>query len=433
MEQYNVLRQPTTKSNLHALTIILRHADTHLPQDKINCILSLLPEAERKLIPLPESKPTVSEVFAVATYASIVSTGSLGIMSLVPRLSGMNPHQIPSWAVDFTFSDEGNTLFRRQFPQGSRRGMILDWFCRPIQTNDADRAFKLYNFADYQRSWCRKYPRKRAQVILSHQEYRRITLTGLQFDTVREIAVVERGTMRNAEPLTAHIEQGAIDGFVPTSTSNVVSWVDTKLMDGVERTFQSIFQQRASHCDPYRRVGSLTQQISPQPGSDERRPAIRQCMINALFRQWDKCARPKDAKEIFGLNYPSLFKLVHQRYSEGNLTPQQGGGDRNDNESVDPHFDALHADLLKMYFETDSRDVSFFITAAGFIGLGSADLRQDDKIILPYGSRLPIAIRQLENGCWLFIGFLYVRGIMHEELWDCYPDIELAETRFVLE
>lgn len=37
--------------------------------------------------------------------------------------------------------------------------------------------------------------------------------------------------------------------------------------------------------------------------------------------------------------------------------------------------------------------LSFFITAAGLIGLGPADLNPDDKIVLCYGSHFPIALR----------------------------------------
>ncbi|KAJ5719352.1 hypothetical protein N7493_007807 [Penicillium malachiteum] len=82
-----------------------------------------------------------------------------------------------------------------------------------------------------------------------------------------------------------------------------------------------------------------------------------------------------------------------------------------------------------------TREASFFVTAAGFLGVGPADLKPDDKIVLFYGSRYPIALRRSlsQRSKWHFVGFVYVHGVMEGELWDCFPDMELTETEFWLE
>lgn len=155
-------------------------------------------------------------------------------------------------------------------------------------------------------------------------------------------------------------------------------------------------------------------------------------MINALFRQWDKFARPPNAKEIHGLSHRSFGKLAIQHYSSKSSFFNNPIQEPNNGKWIDSTVDLLHASILQMYLCMDSRGVSFFITAAGFVGLGPANMESNDSIVLPYGSRFPIVIRQSRKN-WLFVGFVYVRGIINKELWDCYSDLNLTETEFVLE
>ncbi|KAF7185358.1 Heterokaryon incompatibility protein 6, OR allele [Pseudocercospora fuligena] len=74
---------------------------------------------------------------------------------------------------------------------------------------------------------------------------------------------------------------------------------------------------------------------------------------------------------------------------------------------------------------------AFFVTTRGFLGLGPAGLKDDDVIVLPYGSNAPVALRQ-EGLDWRFLGFTHVRGIMEDELRKINPEIKFHEQTYVL-
>lgn len=59
---------------------------------------------------------------------------------------------------------------------------------------------------------------------------------------------------------------------------------------------------------------------------------------------------------------------------------------------------------------------SFFVTAAGRIGIGPSDTRLDDIVAVLPGSGVPFVIRSRENtGGWLIVGESYVDGLMGGE------------------
>ena len=96
------LRNKIKVPDLHSLSVNLAETSTQNPRDKVYFILSSLPEKEKILID-PDYEKSVSDVFAQATYASIASSGSLGILSLTPRLSTKRESDMPTWAVDLPF------------------------------------------------------------------------------------------------------------------------------------------------------------------------------------------------------------------------------------------------------------------------------------------------------------------------------------------
>jgi hypothetical protein len=60
------------------------------------------------------------------------------------------------------------------------------------------------------------------------------------------------------------------------------------------------------------------------------------------------------------------------------------------------------------------KDRRFFITAAGFMGLGPRCMKPEDIVVVVRGSDLPFILRKKVDGYWL-IGPAYVHGMMYGE------------------
>ncbi|KAI1082076.1 heterokaryon incompatibility protein-domain-containing protein [Whalleya microplaca] len=56
-----------------------------------------------------------------------------------------------------------------------------------------------------------------------------------------------------------------------------------------------------------------------------------------------------------------------------------------------------------------------FLSETGYVGLGPSDLESGDTIAIPYGSRVPFALRQQADDTYQLVGELYVHGIMDGE------------------
>lgn len=91
---------------------------------------------------------------------------------------------------------------------------------------------------------------------------------------------------------------------------------------------------------------------------------------------------------------------------------------------------------LGMYVKYNSHihgSCTVFVTATGFYGFGPPKMHMSDLVVLPYGSRFPMALRRSEDGMtWRLLGHVYVFGIMNGELVTKLPDLELQEREFIL-
>lgn len=409
MLNYSRMRVCKNEHNLHSLTAILRQTNTLDPRDKVYCVLASLSDMERALITVDYDK-SVSEVFSLATYASIASTGSLGILSLVPRLSSQKIGEMPTWTVDFTFPWEKQTIRTGKAEHRPLRYLtMVSEVMEVIQPQELYGLFQLFDFASTQQSWTHKNPKTTAEVFLNPYDPGKLVLTGLEFDSVQDIACVDTSVgLSKATPAEAIINYA-----VPSSTNSFLALFDLKNLNSKEREIHSSIRQRVSSISPYYRVVdfSLTYSSTQDLGT------VRLSRIATLFRAWDKAARPRKARPISEPSLaavPDIWRRFWSQVKQGDMI-------------------GMRASLFKFYMLLDTRGVSFFITAAGFVGLGPADLKPDDRIVLCYGSRFPVALRRSSNGNWQFVGFIYVRGIMDHELFDCFPNIMLKETRFILE
>ncbi|KAF2159825.1 hypothetical protein M409DRAFT_29635 [Zasmidium cellare ATCC 36951] len=70
------------------------------------------------------------------------------------------------------------------------------------------------------------------------------------------------------------------------------------------------------------------------------------------------------------------------------------------------------------------------VTKCGFLCCGPVTAEEHDVVILPYGSRHPMLLRRQAEDTYTFQSFLYVFGIMEEELIKTCPDLELEEMEF---
>jgi hypothetical protein len=77
--------------------------------------------------------------------------------------------------------------------------------------------------------------------------------------------------------------------------------------------------------------------------------------------------------------------------------------------SVNPEPSRCSARLLIML---DSR---LFTTSSGQLGLGPANMKPDDIIVVLFGGNTPFLLRPLANGQWNLVGRCYVHGIMRGE------------------
>ncbi|KAM0549480.1 hypothetical protein ACHAPJ_009466 [Fusarium lateritium] len=429
MRQYDILRYPTTDRNIYTLSLVLASSETRFPEDKIYCILSSLPEAERALITQPEFKPTVSEVFATATYASIATSGSLGILSLIPKSRTENTFGIPSWAVDFTFPQNKIPATKPTYiPQKGHRSRLWEKFSLPERISQPSSIYRLFNFAKFPKGWCQKHPQTIARARLDGGYHHKLVLTGLEFDGVHKVAELALPSGITASEVGFGIGYGENLSKLFLPLSGVASWYESKIMTDDEKQMKSSLQERLSQGNPYSRISRGFGCTSSMTPSTQDHWVVRISMIDYLWRRWDRSAKHRDAKDPDGLE---LLATVRRYYELRNqLLPGQTSYDIDGDELWEVH---RHISLTSYFFDLETCKLVYFITETGFVGVGPPGLRSDDKIVLFYGSRIPIALRQLENGNWSYIGFVYVHGIMFEELWKFFPSIELEESEFILE
>lgn len=191
----------------------------------------------------------------------------------------------------------------------------------------------------------------------------------------------------------------------------------------MERELNASIQQQITKENPYQRINesSFQSKAAPHQPPPARKEPLQLFMIDALFRKWDQAAQPKDAKKIFSPSVADILEFLKLLKSAG------------DEFSGQRELIGIMAYGLRFAHQLDQRGYVFFVTASGFIGTGPADLDKDDTIVLLHGSNFPVAPRRTTNGHWNFVGFVYVRGIVNEELFDCFEDLDLKETKFVLE
>lgn len=195
-----------------------------------------------------------------------------------------------------------------------------------------------------------------------------LTVTALRFDRI-------------ALAFDVDCESKVTSWFQETASPEK-SW---SLYTAAERRIHETIMQRIADGDPYPRL--IARDTSPGT-ADTNDEKIKLGMISRYLRAWDDAHK----KETHRLSTFSIARCAAAMFHGATL----------------------------------------FMTQAGFLGLGPIGIHVNDQIVLPYGSRHPMALEEDDEGTWEFKGLTYVHGIMEGEILEALPNVKFEERDFIL-
>lgn len=420
------LRHGKQEHSLFFFNCVMGFTETLKSHDKVYCILASLPEQEQRLI-TRDYDASESLVFAQATYADIVISHNLAILALVSRGASI-PDDFPSWAVDFTFRQKRSTsqgaMWGAAFPRDLSKPMNRrsSEFMQKVQNmSPVGLGFgmmELFDHTDW-KGWCRQHPRATASVSMD-PFCRRLTVVGLEFDVVSskcDVKVDFDWTFGSHAHHLISLHDRTTKGSV---ANRALSWIDRKLPSPAER---SVLETIKDSSLAYARVGaSPSVPKSPRPIAVDH---VKNSEILPLFKAWDRQARPQNARP-FQVDSNNMANKA-----TGNETPPSTASGFVGWLNGLRHTSNLNLFLFG-YLPERFGEPALFVTQAGFVGAGPHDMQEGDHIVLPYGCRSPMMLRPNRNGTWRFMGLVYVRGIMDDELMDCFQEKRFEEEGYVL-
>ena len=297
---------------------------------------------------------------------------------------------------------------------------------------------KLFDFAKVPSSWTKKVPETSADVSLHNGDQRKLSVRGFHFDDIQDALKIDNSVKYRMPKVQKILASMTVLAIAPTSTNRLVQALDRRVLDEHAKEVASVFEERIRTRNPYQQLAAHNRKSCP-PLLDQTKYSqkLKPGMDMQMYRRWDRYARSSRMDPVFE---PSLATFLHEKLPDWLCRLVLPEGSRwkyqeaeNMEELVKQLTEALGALMLRMYTYCDTRGSAFFITTAGFIGVGPAELETNDQIVLCHGSRFPIALQPLQNGKWQFVGFCYVRGIMDQELYNYFPDLELKEREYILE
>ncbi|KAK4494616.1 hypothetical protein PRZ48_013972 [Zasmidium cellare] len=161
---------------------------------------------------------------------------------------------------------------------------------------------------------------------------------------------------------------------------------DRALSGTTEGKIRSKILHHISACSPYKRLG-MTRTACKPPLIPEN--LVSQRMVSRFLGLWDKTVRQEA--------HPIITSCIG-------------------------HFAA-----------SVFQGATFFMTRTGFLGAGPPGIQEGDSIVLPYGSRHPMALQEnRDDGTFEFKGLTYIHGIMEGELLTRLPNTVFEEEDFIL-
>lgn len=399
-----------------ALIKILRRTTSTEPRDKVYALLSVASPSLRDLIK-PDYKKPITDVFAEATYAIVKSSGAFDLLIYSRCHRGLQRY--PSWMCDFDrtnitrFQDDADWQTRFALFQDGLKKVVRR---RPLHTvvdvrhETALQALlvkgrmldRIDDVSGYSLSdACSRSRHKAAEMSLSDKATLRSkdTTTSIAGPIDRNHHDVQQkfaGLLRTLRPGTSDpsSERGSRFSLWPLSKSsgspktvrkankwdaavtaaivnNIDSWSSTVLADlGPNSPFQRI---RSPTQDPYNSTRALQHfdailQQTQHPLQE----------ITAIFEHWRR--------------------RVSSRYNL-HLPPRES-----EREDLEVWISYLECERLAF-------------TRAGFPCLVPKTATPFDQLFLPNGGFAPMLLKSIpDQEAWEFGGFVYMNGIMDQEL-----------------
>ncbi|KAF2168145.1 hypothetical protein M409DRAFT_21590 [Zasmidium cellare ATCC 36951] len=415
-----IMRELNFKRSFLSMAFLLRNTETENPQDKVFSIVTSLPEKQQNLICRDHDAPE-STVFSKATIADIEASGTLAILGLVSR-GPSTPRDYPSWAVDFTFRQKGESTKYRppkfsafQFQLKLGKGLV-ERNAKMLAAIASCVTSAIFRQDDSWRGWTTLQPGKTASWSVDDR-CQRLNLAGLKFDTIGSVTQLD-----DPHSATSNAFHTISQTMLGSHTNKLMAFLDRKALSESERRVFDFIK----YCSgAYGRLGatpatpSSTQKIAQKIAEGP----ISTGAVLALFKEWDRLIRPWNAKSLRE-SAPGAFKRLEKIENDNDSSLADFIGE------ILRSFRAML--FASMHLTECFKEAAFFITKAGFLGVGPPDIVNDDEVVLPFGSRYPMIVRRNGANAWHFMGLVYVRGIMDDELVDCCQRTMFEEKMYTL-
>jgi len=406
----------TNGANIFRFFDLILRTTSRDPRDKVFGILALLPEAQRRMMPVSYEETCV-QIYTQATAVGILSCGTLDPLAMVfldgtGRYSSSMDHTcrlagLPSWALDFTCieSDSNSGLTNPYFPS-------IQYFpgrlIHAATIDDSDRYIDRY--VSWNRtsspSMCYKAfqdcvePESVGQQYIRELDSGLLHLGGLVIDHISKILKLPRIHWLTRERPEEEKETHA----------------QYALFSKDLRTF--LRTQPVSR--PYTHLANQCSWLMNDPNKDmiewldmaDRIPSLPPKNRHSIDIVWHAFAIWKAMAEHTTL---PRIRSPGSKYSLDGL--ERWG---TTSLSVDTYFDVA------------TRQTMLFVTSSGFLGLALDRVEEADRVVLVHGCEYPIVLRQTADDRYTFQGLAYVNGIMDGELLEMITEDPIEHESFVI-
>jgi hypothetical protein len=368
-----VLRMVIQKSEympLYDCLRISRNFNATDPRDKVYAFLGLLNASTRALI-TPNYREMVEKTYTRAAIAVIMESGNLKLLANLEDMSQRSLHSLPSWVPDLTCAGMFTTLgFSQRFD--AARGQRLD----PMTTTKLE----------------------------SHSI---LQLKAVQVDCVSAMADSDDNWLYPGHGCTASfrlmINQHRVGSRYPRTQQSLIEVLWRVLITDMGPTNQS--PAPLSHSSQFKHYliayHPSIENLEDETAASEVLESIEALTILALTFSNDDDRTSE--------TLPSLDEIVS---FQGGLESE--GKMQRIRRDAEDFRQTLQATMWAR---------RLFSTEQNLLGITAKSIKPGDGIWLVPGSRVPLILRKLSNGHYVFVGEAYLHGIMNGEAM-------MAEARF---
>jgi hypothetical protein len=378
--------------NLEKLLAYSKYFNATDDRDRVFAILGLWEQdLKHKEVPdyiEPNYQLSVEHVYATAAWATIREMADLNVLSLVED-SSFSPRKVqncPSWVPDYSVTPKQHPLIHNlRAAAGEERWKASNGltFTAPIQED----------------------------LLL-------LPVDGIQVDIITTFAATE-AEITNQQQLKTLLELLAqsIDVTYPSGSSPIEAFWRTLLKDTVRgrsadaesravfpvfisllvwelETALSNLRDAAEYSGP---EPSPVESLNPDFAKFSDRYAQTKALINTLSQRED----------INGI-IPTWDTI--QRLIEAGEKENEGVTESPEKKRLDRDVDAILESFRIAYSGR-----RLFLTKHNYIGIAAQSLQKGDSLWILAGANVPMVLRRLPSGNWMFVGEAYMYGIMNGE------------------